>query len=213
MSTASRLIATILIAIAGVTDQPTDTTEPTPIEINFSQSPVISEQPSRPLTVIGAAEKDHTRLEAAIELFADEGLQLPPLIVRFSEDRMVCNTNAGIYRRARWSNDLSTDYIAICSTVRVDLVHELAHAWEQNNLSDQIRSQFMEHWGLEHWLSRDVDWHQRAGEKAANTIAFGLIVDYETNNGDLLQFTCGYSMLTGTKAPHDNLYDCTGFEA
>lgn len=124
----------------------------------------------------------------------------------------MCNGNAGISKRADWYDHLPTDYIAICSRIRLDLAHDLAHAWEQHNLDDETRQEFMDIWGLEHWLSHEVDWHERGGEEAANTIAFGLILDYATGNSDILRFACGYPMLTGRELPHADAVDCSKSE-
>lgn len=53
----------------------------------------------------------------------------------------------------------------------------------------------------------------RSVSEAANTIAFGLMVDWETDDSNILRYTCGYPMLTGRDAPHSQLYDCTGYSA
>ena len=215
MSTATRIIATILIAtFAGTSYAPENhSVAAAPRTISFSQSPVISERPQRPLMVIGGTTEDHNRLEEATGLFKTEGLHLPALIVEFSDTTDACLGNAGIYLAASRHEALSTDMIAICGRIRLDLVHELAHAWEHHNVTDDTRQAFLDRWGLESWRDRNVDWHERGIEKAANTVAFGLVVDWATDDANILRFVCGYELLTGQGIPHPESVDCATYQA
>jgi hypothetical protein len=58
-------------------------------------------------------------------------------------------------------------------------VHELAHAWIDDNVDAATRDQFLELAGLEAWSGAEVPWGNRGVELAATTIAWGLL-DEET---------------------------------
>jgi hypothetical protein len=60
-------------------------------------------------------------------------------------------------------------------SVRFALLHELGHVWSLENLDDDRRAAFLDLSGLEVWRSGDVVWHRRGVERAADTIAWGLM--------------------------------------
>lgn len=53
-------------------------------------------------------------------------------------------------------------------------LHELAHIWMVDNLTDATRDAFVERAGLPSWRSGDDQWGERGVEHAATTIAWGL---------------------------------------
>ena len=56
------------------------------------------------------------------------------------------------------------------------VLHELAHAWDWANLSDERRGAFMADHRLDRWWGRDpVHWHSYAAEHAAEVIVWGLM--------------------------------------
>lgn len=55
------------------------------------------------------------------------------------------------------------------------MLHELAHAWANLNLTDAQREQFAKLRGLEVWNSSEHDWEERATEHAAEIIAWALM--------------------------------------
>ena len=54
------------------------------------------------------------------------------------------------------------------------LLHELAHAWTFENLSEARRNAFLAARGLDAWNDGRVTWEQRGAEHAAEIIAWGL---------------------------------------
>lgn len=85
------------------------------------------------------------------------------------------------------------------------MAHELAHAWEHEHLTDDLRGAFLGHWGLDNWNDHSRDWGERGTEKAAHTIAYAVILDTPTDNPNILQFVCGYELLTGNPLPDPHL--------
>ena len=53
-------------------------------------------------------------------------------------------------------------------------LHELAHIWMVDHLTDDLREAFIQRADLPSWRSADDQWHERGVEHAATTIAWGL---------------------------------------
>ena len=77
-------------------------------------------------------------LDAAAALFADAGLRLPAVLVRFHEDTDSCKGHDGLFtsRDEPWTID-------VCSELAYVLVHELAHAWIRANVSMEARRDYL----------------------------------------------------------------------
>ncbi len=155
--------------------------------------------------VVGASARQAQQVSEALDAFADAGLDLPPVVIRYSDDTDVCEGNLGTYRT---SADGEPDVVSVCSKMRITLVHELAHAWDHHALDDERRDAFTAHWGLDNWNDRSQDWHDRASERAADTVAYTLLLEEVTHNQDILEFVCGYSVLTGHDLPEPAAASC-----
>jgi hypothetical protein len=98
-----------------------------------------------------------------------------------------------------------TDCTRFTRQTREAVLHELAHLWMNENLSETTRVRFSEHVGLDSWLDRSAQWHERAGEHAAEIIAWGLMDEamQMVRIGDPPQdaLEAGYRLLTGRQAP------------
>lgn len=81
------------------------------------------------------------------------------------------------------------------------ILHELAHAWAAVTVTDATRAEVLRYWGLETWNDQDVTWNLRAGERAADTIAFALNSIPSDPRDSLLKYLCGYPLLTGYPLP------------
>lgn len=53
--------------------------------------------------------------------------------------------------------------------------HELAHAWDHHNLSDEDRRAFLNHTGLTSWNDPGARWGEQGAEVAANAVAWSLL--------------------------------------
>jgi hypothetical protein len=106
-----------------------------------------------------------------------------------------------------------SDYqIYLCLTVdgtapppaRDLMLHELAHVWMWQNLTEPTQRQFVERMGLSTWGGTDVPWAQRGFELAAGVIAWGL-TDAPVQSRLLANRSCGdlaetFELLTGAGA-------------
>ena len=152
-------------------------------------------EPPPPLTVVEASAEQRVAVDNAVELFERAGLDLPPLVIEFADDTERCNGHAGLFVPAGLLATSEIDTIVMCHRLRLFLVHELAHAWAEHSLSEASKAQFLEHWKL------DVPVYSRPGAVRA--------LDEPTENPDILQFVCGYELLTGNPLPDPTLVSCS----
>jgi hypothetical protein len=140
----------------------------------------------------------------ALARFDRAGLVLPPLVISFHDDRQVCGGNFGLYRAG---DPASVD---ICGfnwdrfvvTAKKTVLHELAHAWTQQTLSEQAREQFLALRDLDTWGDDEYPWEEQGSEQAAEIIAWALI-DEELqlatiNDAGPDALTRAYEQLTGS---------------
>ena len=142
--------------------------------------------------------------EQALAQFDDLGLDLPPLVIEYSESREPCKGAAGLhYPPGRGPNGAPPEasYVVICNQSRIVLLHELGHAWDYHNLTDDTRQRLLDHWGLERWRDLDDPWEQRGVEAAAETIALTLFLTRPTTRAGTLDYVCSFPVLTGRPLP------------
>lgn len=126
--------------------------------------------PDTVISVIGATEAQAGRLAEAVDRFASAGLELPPLAVEFSDEERDCGGRMG-----QFDSTAQPWQITICSPVDFVYEHELAHAWEMANLSDQDRRDFMVLCGHRSWANPEDSWMDRGVEGVAFIIQQGLL--------------------------------------
>lgn len=144
----------------------------------------------------GATPDQQDRIEWALEEFEAANLALPGLDITFHDTRAGCDDNTGLVRSVDGVAD-----IEICMPTRHIILHELAHAWAWQAVSDETRAAFTEYWGLNTWNDHNADWKARATEKAADTIAFTLSGPPANPSATLQLFFCAYPLLTGDPLP------------
>lgn len=57
------------------------------------------------------------------------------------------------------------------------ILHEMAHAWNHHDLTDEVRSEFMAFRGLTQWNDKDIPWKDRGIEALAEAVTWGLYDD------------------------------------
>lgn len=142
--------------------------------------------------IFGANDEQLALVKASLDRFADAGLSLPELAISVHESKEGCAGHNGLYRSGG-----DVERIDICHVSEFIVLHELAHAWDFNNSTEEIRSEFLEAAGLTHWSGEDVPWLDRGAERAANVVATTLasesIVGCGDTAADLME------ILTGTE--------------
>jgi hypothetical protein len=126
--------------------------------------------PPATITVTGGTWGHHELAGWAMERFADAGLVLPNLDIRFHGDRQACADHLGYYDDGvvrschRHLNEMAAG----------GLLHEMAHGWVDAYLPQDVRSRFMELRDLRTWNDWDVEWDARGTEQAAEIIAWAV---------------------------------------
>jgi hypothetical protein len=148
--------------------------------------------------IYGADHQFEIEIEDAMDRFEAAGLELPPLRIFAHADKRGCEGHLGIYGQYG-----QRDRIDLCTHVEFYILHELGHAWEQHNVTDDVRAAILEETGLTVWHDRDLPWLDSGAEIAANTIAFGLL-DLPMDEAETAAFTPQlerFRLLTGANSP------------
>ncbi len=106
----------------------------------------------------------------------------------------------------------------MCSMEKKIMLHELAHAWANLELSDDDRERFVRFRGLAGWNDQSHSWGERGTEHAAEVIAWGLMdvaphvrwVEEGVESFRLLtipdsdvdELSAGFELLTGSESPY-----------
>lgn len=147
-----------------------------------------------------------------IGLYERAGLEMPPLVIRGSDDGADCGHHEGVHRsRGDWSE------VVLCTDggtgwERRTVAHELAHAWVAHHVTDEQRDEFRELRGWTHWRDYEAaEWRDNGTEQAAEIISWGvydartpLLVDVHSCAG----LHAAYTSLTGRTAPQTDTALC-----
>ncbi len=151
--------------------------------------------PSEATVVSGGTPESRAVIEDALNRFARAGLDLPP--VHFTihpPDKRHCNGY-----RAYWAPGSHSDEIRLCFFDTFTVLHELAHSWESDALSDKTRQDFMELTNSHAWRSDEVKYNAQGIEAVANTVARILLAgDPYVNSSRHEDDLAAFEVLTGT---------------
>ena len=158
------------------------------------------------LTIDGSErEGNHALLQWAISRFVGAELDLPAVNVAFHDEIGACAGHPGLYR------DQPSPQIDICGFANISTaakrttLHELAHAWAHENLTDDDIDKFLRMRRLDTWAGPDAPWELRGSEHAAEIISWALF-DRELDlvtipNADMEAIEASYRLLTGKSLP------------
>ena len=142
------------------------------------------------------------------DLFAAAGFEQPTASIEFFDNEDAC----GGVRGRTWFDNTETTTIGVCATHpnpeveeqwrQRTLLHEMAHAWIDQNVGSENLSAFTELRGLETWSSRDVKWEERATEHAAEIFMWGIQdgdynPDFRIDGTSCSELAAGYELLSG----------------
>lgn len=154
--------------------------------------------PTPTVTVVGGSQPQQARLDQALARFAEAGLDLPDLEIGLSAGTGPCRGHMALFgsHAVPWQ-------ITICSEADFVYEHELAHAWEAANLTEDIRAEFMDFRGYETWAGPSVEWSERGIEGVAFVIQQGLLDGPLPKRLSEEQESrlAAYQLLTGTPSP------------
>lgn len=115
-------------------------------------------------------------VEWSVARYKLAGLQLPDVQVSFySWDPSLkdCAGHGGLWTFYQDRHSIDVCAVGVPSRRRM-LLHEFAHAWTHENLTEDDRRAFLNGRGLESWNQPGSDWDNRGTEHAAEIINWGL---------------------------------------
>jgi hypothetical protein len=107
-------------------------------------------------------------------------------------------TNFGYARGGRV--DICT--VLVNEMTRRNLLHEMGHVWIDENVSQEVRAQFLELRGLRSWNAWRDPWDERGCEHGAEIMAWVLgtrILTAQIADNDPSQLGAGFELLTGVE--------------
>lgn len=106
----------------------------------------------------------------AVRRFDEQGLDLPEIDFVFHDDLLPCNGHKGRFHG-------NTRTLEMCSMDPITMLHELAHAWASENMSERAKMDFVQSHDLNSWNDHGDVWGRRGTEHVAETIAWALADD------------------------------------
>lgn len=194
----SRVVAwSLLVAMLGAAVHP-------PVGGAGSTAALGAAPPEEPEDLISADQRNV--LGWALRLFDEADLVLPPLDVVAHSGTKPCEGRHG--SASYHPNHVVIDLCGTLTGAPLEflLLHELAHAWAEYAIDEATRRDFLADRGLESWRDRDVAWHERGTEHAAEIVVWALmdrpvrIVRIPDAGCDALGR--GYRLLTGSTPLH-----------
>ena len=186
--TATRLLS--LAITAGVLAAPGFHPDPEPASLTVV--PGIS---------VVAAQHEHVQLVRwAAKRFETAGLDAPAVEVHFHPDTSNCYGHLGSELAGR----VDVCLVLLNETMRETLLHEMGHAWIDQNVTESVRERFLEVRQLHAWSELDVEWDDRGYEHGAEIIAWGLGNRYlapTIPDRDPSRLGSAWEVLTGVAAP------------
>lgn len=165
--------------------------------ITFGRSPTATVRP-----IHDASPAQAKLVGWALGRFERAGLDLPGFDIHFHSDIRDCRGHVGLYWSDRQRLDVCTYHFDLMA--KLTMLHEMAHAWDDLELTDHARERFMQLRGVETWSSWNEPWELRGTEHAAEVITWGLMDERihsvhipDNDPGQLLE---AFRLLTG-RAP------------
>jgi len=158
------------------------------------------------------SDADQEIIDWATNLFETAGLKMPSVEIALFDGHEPCGGSEGRFVESTTGSGT----ILVCATHdkpevqdlwrRRTLVHELAHAWSFDALTEDDRRTFLKLRGLQSWLDPEDPWHLRGAEQAAEIVLWGL-VDFEIVLVKLPDRSCdeltrAFLLLTGQLPPN-----------
>lgn len=211
MTTIDRLLISVLVTVVAATSamrvaQDQRLTDPQVVDavvVRLHEVPaVVDPAPKFEFTGFDSATEELIR--DSIELYEEAGLSLPSIRFVNCADPDDCFGRRGVAVHHSEGPEIRICGDEISPWLEWVVIHELAHCWDRNQLTQEARDEFLDLRGLETW--RDGTWHERGAEHAAEIMVWGLI-DRPVRPGHIDQNSCaellaGYTTLTGQPPLH-----------
>jgi hypothetical protein len=135
-------------------------------------------------------DPEHVRLVRwAAARYETRGLGVPTVDVHFHPDTSGCYGHLG----SQLGRRVDVCVESVFELGRETLLHEMGHAWIDQNVAQTVRERFTEMRGLRAWNQSTVPWDDRAGNRyMAPSIP----------DRDPARLAAGFELLTGAAFPH-----------
>jgi hypothetical protein len=155
------------------------------------------------IAISGGTPEQQAMGRWAEDRFADTGIGVPSIELRFHRELAGCDDGLGLYEDGVAHicgvhvNDLS----------RRNLLHEMAHGWVESHVSASLEIRFLRLRQLETWNDHDAEWEARGTEHAAEIIGWAVAGQPEGKGmpsipmNDPRQLADAYELLTGSPLP------------
>lgn len=146
---------------------------PSTVDTHTSNTHTAPDELSVPADQAGAippTAEQQELVNRAVGRFDAQGLELPEVELVFHDDLVPCHGHKG-----RFHENKST--LEMCSMDPITMLHELAHAWANGNLSERFKDDFVRSHHLASWNDHGDAWDRRGTEHVAETIAWALADD------------------------------------
>ena len=154
----------------------------------------------------GTSATDNSLLHWALSRFAGARLDPPTVHISFHDEKDGCAGHPGLFR------DQPKPQIDICgfsefsTAAKKTVLHELAHAWAHENLTEDDIDEFLDSRGLDVWAGPRAPWELKGSEHAAEIISWALfdreldLVTIPDARPEAIE--AGYRLLTGQALPN-----------
>ena len=193
------VVATGFAAPSVLTDPTDAATTPAREVVPSVATSVVASPPSEPVIYTHpAGDRVLTDLARwALGRFEAVGLEVPPIEVHMHRDQTPCLGHRGLFHAVEGRIDVCTDDELV-------VLHELAHAWNHVNTSEETKAAYVSSGDFVSWDAPGTKWADRASEDAADTMAWALIespIENPTPDGPLARTNERFRLLTGIDAP------------
>ena len=197
-NTTRKALTALIIVIAGTLFSPSTGEAATPV------TGIVTEN---------VTADDQAHYDRVIEVFEKAGFELPNFQVAFYTDSEPCQGYMGLH----WIDEVGVSIINVCATHDNPMVetahrfrtlmHEAAHAWVEQTISDETKADFLAIRGLVEWSDPSkADWADLGAEHSAEVLTWGLVENYNVHvlidQDTPEELAPAFAVLTGTAARH-----------
>ena len=193
-------IATVALLATWIAPTTTDAAAAVPMKahrVGLQPSAEIVE-PTGPTVVAEDNDQDLLALgQWALDRFETAALLVPAVEIHMHKSNADCGGHRGTFNP-------TANRINVCDHEPLVVLHEIAHAWAHEYLTEQERAAFVAAGGFESWNAAETAWLDRGSEHAADAIAWGLLDEPQamfTEDGPIAQKNAEFRLLTGSDAP------------
>lgn len=146
--------------------------------------------------VNGATSEQLAMVRWAVGRFEAAGLKPPAVDIDFHGDGSGCGGHLGFARQGQV--DLCT--VLVNAMARRALLHEMSHAWLDQNVDADVREPFIDLRGLTSWNASGDPWALRGYEQGAEIVSWAIgerILSPQIPDNDPEKLELAYRSLTG----------------